>query len=465
MKKILIAIFITILTGIGATLYFLHNKNIEAFKRNESIVKETSEATTETDAAKEKEDSAIVTTISALEGIDETFAKWLLEQYEDATTTIYDQIQNGTYEAKSWYLHTGKSIFVLRDEFEGLLDSSEIMKEHHIYRKTCTDSEAVRLTFAGDFSFANDYMPAQNYTAKGIDGAFSKEVQQTMHNADIFMANNEFCYTTSTNAVPYKEYHFKANPSTVSRLDEMGVDIVSVANNHLYDFGEEGFVDTIDTLERADVPFVGGGHNLEEAKNSIVYFLVNGMKIAYIAATQVEIDAGYNEAAMFTKPATDTRAGVVRCFDPAMVNDMIKTAKEHADFVVVYPHWGHEYIQELQPDEQKIAYSFVDAGADVILGAHPHILQGAEYYKDVPIFYSLGNFSFSSRVRDISLVSLVVTIDGIKNARFIPAMENAGITIQCAKGDRNYNRIMDQYHRYSSDTVLIDEDGYISKAK
>lgn len=483
-KTVLIIIFIAMLTGIGTTLFFLHNKNIEAFKRNaaietgdtskdtilidadaqkEQLDKNNKDGDQETDSDDNNDSQTILATISSLEGFDQDFATWLLEQYQDATKEIYNQIQNNTYEAKSWYLQTGKSIFVLKDEYNGLLDSEETMKQNNIYQKTCADSEAAKLTFAGDVSFANDYTPAQNYTAKGIDGAFSKDLQATMKEADIFMINNEFCYTTSTAANSAKGYCFKADPSTVNRLDEMGVDIVSVANNHLYDFGEQGFIDTIDTLDKANMPYVGGGHNLEEAKNNIVYFIANGIKIAYIAATQVELDAGANDEAAYTKPATDTRAGVIRCYDPTMVNDMIKDAKTKADFVIVYPHWGHELVQELQPDEQKLAYSFIDAGADAIIGGHPHVVQGAEYYKDVPIFYSLGNFSFSSKVRDVTMVSLVVTIDGIKSARFVPAMENSGITIKCDKGDSNYNRIMDQFHRYSSDTVAIDEDGYISQ--
>lgn len=395
--------------------------------------------------------------VSVSVAIDSEFANWLYNQYPEVCEEIALNIAD--YEDKLWYEHIGKSIFVLRDEYNGILDSETVMLEHSIYEKESANSEYVSLSFAGDISFANDYTPAQNYTRLGINGAFSEGIQLTMKEADIFMLNNEFCYTTSTTPIAGKTYTFKADPGLVSRLDEMGVDIVSIANNHAYDFGEQGFIDTMNTLKDAKIPYVGGGVNLEDAGNNIVYFIINGIKIGYIAATQVERDLP-----ILTQPATEDSAGVIRCFESEMVCEMIAEAEKNCDFVIVYPHWGTELMKEIQEDQQALAHAFIDAGADAVIGGHPHCLQGAEYYQDVPIFYSLSNFSFSSKMVDSTILNLEVTIDGIQKARYIPCRESSGMTYQCNKGDGDYTQIIDTLNTYSAN-AQIDEDGYVMQVQ
>lgn len=386
--------------------------------------------------------------------IDEEFAGWLCEHYPEACDDLAAKMESGDYKDTLWYEETGKSIFVLKDEAAGIRGSEQSMQENLIYEKTCAAKDYVSLSFAGDVSFANDYAPAQNYTREGIDGAFSKELQKTMTEADIFMLNNEFCYSTGGSPIP-KGYNFRADPERVSRLHEMGVDIVSIANNHAFDYGAEAFVDTIDTLNDAGMPYVGGGLDIEDAKNHIVYFIANGIKIGYIAASQVERDEP-----IFTQPATEDSSGVVRCFESDLVVEMIKEAEENCDFVVVYPHWGTELVTTIQEDQQALAYAFIEAGADAIVGGHPHCLQGVEYYGGVPIFYSLSNFSFSSKTVNSAVLNLQITIDGIKQARYIPCMESGGKTHQCDEQDDDYVRIIKLLNDVSENAV-IDEDGIV----
>ncbi len=397
--------------------------------------------------------------VDASEVIEMDFADWLYDNYQVISEEIATTMIEGTYEDKLWYAKTGKSIYVLRDEYNGLLTDEATMKANGIYQKESANAEIASLSFAGDISFANDYAPAQNYTRLGIDGAFSEEIQETMKAADIFMLNNEFCYTTSTTPIGGKTYTFKAAPELAGRLDEMGVDIVSIANNHAYDYGEQGFIDTINTLKTANMPYVGGGLNLEDAKNNIVYFIINGMKIGYIAATQMERDLP-----ILTQPATEDRAGVIRCFEPELVCEMIEEAEKNCDFVIVYPHWGTELKKEVQADQQALAYAFIDAGADAIVGGHPHCLQGVEYYKNVPIFYSLSNFSFSSKTVDSCILNLEVTIDGIQNAGYIPCRESSGMTYQCDKGASDYNQIIQMLNTYSINAKL-DENGNVTQVQ
>lgn len=395
----------------------------------------------------------------ASEVIESDFADWLYENYKEICEELATTVATDTYEDKLWYEKTGKSIYVLRDEYSGLLADETSMMAHSIYQKNSANEAFASLSFAGDISFAKDYAPAQNYTRLGIDGAFSEEVQERMQEADIFMLNNEFCYTTSNVKIGGKKYTFKAAPELANRLDEMGVDIVSIANNHAHDYGEQGFIDTMDTLKDAGIPYVGGGVNLEDAKKNIVYFIINGMKIGYIAATQVERDLP-----ILTQPATEGSAGVIRCFEPELVSEMIEEAESNCDFVIVYPHWGTELVKEIQEDQQALAYAFIDAGADAIVGGHPHCLQGVEYYKDVPIFYSLSNFSFSSKTVDSSILNLQITIDGIQSARYIPCRESGGMTYQCEKGNGDYTQIINLLNQYSLN-AQVDEDGFVVQVK
>ncbi len=465
MKRWWIALFVELLISVllvGGFLVYRDYYNVkithvetqrkerERAKKEEIDRKLAEHAEVENHIQKVKNDLVKNSTI-----IDETFSEWLYENYKDACEELDVAIDNDLYDDKMWHEKTGKSLHVLFDESQGILESSERMKEASIYEKDCVDSDCVSLSFAGDISFSHHYTPAQNYTNLGIDGAFSKELQQTMQDADIFMLNNEFCYTNSNTPIGGKTYTFRADPKLVSRLHEMGVDIVSIANNHTYDYGEQGIIDTMHTLKDAGIPYVGAGMNLADAKNNIVYFVANGMKIAYIAATQVERDLP-----ILTQPATETSAGVIRCFEPELVCEMIEEADQHSDFVIVYPHWGTELVKQMQADQQALAYAFIDAGADVIVGGHPHCLQGIEYYQDVPIFYSMSNFSFSSKVKNSCVLNLQVNIDGIQSARYLPCKESNGMTYQCDKGAADYLQIIDILNTYSAN-ARVDEDGYV----
>lgn len=459
MKKLigLILTILIIVAGVFAVMFFLQ-KDKKDNKKNTETTEAKQQVTEMTKEQLEAEQKYSITSqiAEACFGGDVEFAGWMYDNYEAACKEVIYCLKQEQYSDRLWYEQTGKTIFVLKDEYKGLLASEEIMKEHNIYMKECADSEFASLSFAGDVSFADDYLPSQNYTSKGIDGAFNEPLQETMKAADIFMLNNEFCYSTRGTPVP-KGYNFRADPSRVNRLHEMGVDIVSIANNHAYDFGAEAFLDTMTTLNDAGIPYVGGGANLDDAKSHIVYFIVNGIKVGYIAASQVERDEP-----IFTQPATENSPGVVRCFEPELVNEMIKDAKMNCDFVIVYPHWGTEKVSEIQADQRALAHSFIDSGADAVIGGHAHCLQGAEFYNGALIFYSLSNFSFSGKVIDSGVLNLQLTVDGIKQIQFIPCMEDSGCTYQCYPDRDNYSRIIEWVDSIS-DNATLDTNGIITE--
>jgi len=336
-----------------------------------------------------------------------------------------------------------------------LLDE-KYCRENRIYSMPTISADEITLAFAGDISFAEGYANISSLRQRenGIFDCFDEFVFKEMRDADIFMLNNEFPYTDRGTPTEGKTYTFRAKPESVKYLYDMGVDIVSIANNHVYDYGEVSLLDTLTTLEEAAMPYVGAGRNIEEAVKP-VYFVANDYKIAYVSATQIE-QGDYPD----TKGAGENSAGVFRCWNGELLYDVVREAKENADFVIAYIHWGQELSETLhwaQPDQ---AAKLVEAGADLIIGDHPHCLQEIAYIGDVPVVYSMGNFWFNSRTQDTGVFKVVLDESGIKSLQFVPMIQSGSKTSIASDGDRG--RILD-YIQSLSPTILVDEQGFIVK--
>ena len=145
------------------------------------------------------------------------------------------------------------------------------------------------LCFAGDINFDENWATTQylNTCENGIKDCISPELINTMQQADIMWINNEFTYSDRGQPLPGKAYTFRANPDRVKNLKLLGVDIVGLANNHVYDYGKEALLDTMDTLDKAEIPYVGAGRNLKEASEP-VYMEIQGKTIAFVAASRAE---------------------------------------------------------------------------------------------------------------------------------------------------------------------------------
>lgn len=309
----------------------------------------------------------------------------------------------------------------VEEEISGEEISGEEMSEEEMKKEMAEGKQAferVTLSFAGDISFAEGYANMVSYHSRGNDIAqcITPDLIARMDSADIMMVNNEFTYSNRGAPLSGKTFTFRAKPEMAENLLKLSVDIVSLANNHVFDYGETALIDTLDTLDHYEIPYVGAGRNLEEAKK-IVYMEKGGMKIAFVSATQVE------RSYVFTKEATDSSAGVLRTFSPEAFLEVIRRAEETSDFVVVYVHWGTEGMNQFEGDQQLLGHQYIDAGADLVIGDHPHCLQGVEYYKGVPIFYSLGNYWFNSRTLDTGLVEADICRDGLLELRFVPCLQ------------------------------------------
>lgn len=330
--------------------------------------------------------------------------------------------------------------------------------ENKHYSLMAAKTDEITLSFVGDIGFAEGYATINvcRQQPNGVFDCILPEVMNIMRSTDIMMANNEFPYSYRGAPTPNKTYTFRADPADVVMMTDMGVDIVSLANNHAYDYGPDALMDTFDTLKNARLPYVGAGKNIEEAMKP-VYFHVNGKVISYVSATQIERYGNPD-----TREATADSPGVLRTLEPSKAVAVIEEADRNSDFVVMYVHWGSESTDLVEQSQRDLAKAYADAGADLIIGDHSHCLQGIDYVKGVPVFYSLGNFWFNSKTLDTCIVTATLdTQCNISKLEFIPCIQS-GSKVRIGDGD-NYDRIL-EYMRGISDFAQIDENGIVTES-
>ena len=314
--------------------------------------------------------------------------------------------------------------------------------------------------FAGDINLDEAWCTTQylNQQENGIRDCISEELISHMNQADVMCLNNEFTYSLDGVPLEGKAYTFRANPERVKILQELGVDIVKLANNHVYDYGSQALLDTFATLEAAEINYVGAGRNLQEAMEP-VYIELDGKTVAFVAASRAE-------KYKMTPQATEDTPGILRCYDTTLFLETIAKAKENADFVLAYVHWGTEYSYELEDVQLTTGKAYLDAGADVVIGAHSHCLQGMEYYNGKPIIYSLGNYWFNEKTLDTMLLDLHFYGDdmgGNIEVKVIPAVQS-GFCTKIVTQDAEQERIY-SFLEGISVNVEIDENGIVKETK
>lgn len=340
------------------------------------------------------------------------------------------------------------------DKYADVLNDPDYMVENNIYAKDAVSPDQVTITFAGDILFDENYAIMGKVSGNGnIANGIVPSLLTEMKSADIMMLNNEFPYSDRGTPLEDKKFTFRAKPTSVSFLNDMGVDIVSLANNHAYDYGETAFLDTMETLENAGITYVGAGRNLQEARRP-VYYIINNMKIAIVAATQIE-KLDHPD----TKGATDSSAGVFRCWNGDNLLETVKEAKANSDFVIVYLHWGNENETPIDWAQEKQAPEVVEAGADLVIGAHPHCLQKIDVIQGVPVMYSLGNFWFNSKTIDTGMIKITLDESGLQSYQFIPCIQTGSQTMLLQGEEKK--RVID-YMQSLSGGVHIDEEGYVT---
>lgn len=300
---------------------------------------------------------------------------------------------------------------VVGDTQEETLPPGEPVREEPEEKETS-------LVFAGDV-YISRHVEA-NYDREGIDSVLSQGLQAEMQQADLCMVNEEFPFGTVGTPMEDKQYTFQVNPFYVSLFEDMGVDIVSLANNHVLDYGTDCLRETFVTLERTGIAYAGAGDTREEA-SALKTYEFNGETFGILAASRVIPVPEWN--------IENRQPGVFTTYDETALVESIKKAKESCDYVIVYVHWGVEHTTELTDHQTYLAHAYVDAGADLVLGSHSHCLQGIENYNGSLIFYSLGNYVFNQNIEKTMLVKLE-SHKGEKQISLIPAYAAGAKTME-----------------------------------
>lgn len=317
---------------------------------------------------------------------------------------------------------------------------------------SCASESSVIISLAGDTLLADhvgDYIEKH-----GVDYPW-ESVKEVFNKSHLTLVNLE-CAVGTTGEPQDKQYTYRAKPETLEGLVRAGVKGVSLANNHSLDYGRECFIETLDNLEKYNIKYTGGGRNLNEALKPVVWD-INGIKVGFIGFSRVTPHVDWY--------AAENRAGIVNGYDSNSKNviEAVKQAKEKADFLIVSLHWGTERTDYPRDNDVAIAKELIDNGADCIMGHHPHVLQGIEFYKNRPIIYSLGNFVFGAkgeRTTQSMIFNMEINKKGIVNAKIIPARINQGKPIIVEDEDRV--NIINLINQLSSDWgTKVLEDGSI----
>ena len=301
-----------------------------------------------------------------------------------------------------------------------------------------------------------------------------------LRQGDIVYGNLEFAITDRGQLVRSKNWtdgiaNRSMKPADVGALTSAGIHVMSLANNHLMDFGPEGLFQTIELLDGQGIAHCGGGENLSQARKP-AFIERNGLRVAFLSYTSVF-------AASF--PATKDRPGVAtvrvqtsytphpRHFeqpgtppvianvpDPEHVAAMqtdIRNARANADLVVVSWHWGVSKRYQRVPYQTEMGRAAIDAGASLIIGHHPHVLQGVEVYKKGVIFYSMGNFVFSLKPggvppadRNALLIDCEIDKTGICGMTLRPVQVNTDLQPELVTG-KHATRCLDALIRDSEE--------------
>lgn len=254
---------------------------------------------------------------------------------------------------------------------------TEITAPHEI-----TAPPEITLTFAGDVHFEDRVAELLGDPASTFG-----PVAQELSDGDLTLVNLETPITTRGTAED-KNYVFRAPGAAVPAMTAAGIDVVSLANNHTMDYGRVGLADTVATARRGGLGTVGVGHDVDAAFTPLRR-TVQGVDVAILAFSQVD-DLAQEWA------ATSDRSGMAMAFDTDRAYAAVRAARADSDLVVVLPHWGAEGDRCPTGRQRDFAAGLAEAGADVVVGAHSHVLQGAGRMGDTYVAYGLGNFLWYS---------------------------------------------------------------------
>lgn len=299
---------------------------------------------------------------------------------------------------------TSTKILLLKNQVP-VKNNSEIKAEKQ------SETKPVSIIFVGDVMLSRN-VDAKIKKYKDYNYPY-KNVKDYLQTGDIVFGNLETALTPGK-AIQTNQMTFRADPENALALKENGFDILSLANNHTPNFGEKGLKDTINSLEKADIKYVGAGN--DSLAKAPATSTINGLKFAFLAYNSPDVVPS-------TYQAGATRYGT-NFIDITKMQEAVKKSKTDSDFVIVSMHAGVEYKNTPNQYQTTFARKAIDAGADLVVGHHPHVIQTVEKYKNKYIIYSLGNFIFdqmwSQNTKEGVMAKITFDKSGIINTEFKP---------------------------------------------
>lgn len=269
--------------------------------------------------------------------------------------------------------------------------------------------EEITIAFVGDILLTESVL-----AGRGADHPWARVAKQ-LKEADLAIGNLETAVSTRGAAVPHKQYTFRSPPSALAGAARAGIDVLSLANNHTGDYGPEALLDTIDHVKEAGMHPVGAGKDLAAAAQPVI-LTAKGRKIAVLAFTRVIPEAGW--------VAGHQHPGLNPGWEAKPVLAAIRKARAQADAVIVLIHWGEEMKDRPRPTDIELADEMIAAGATIVAGHHPHVLQGVHRQGQSLVAYSLGNFIFTNSSNPLGRQSAILTVklgkQGVTHARLTP---------------------------------------------
>jgi poly-gamma-glutamate synthesis protein (capsule biosynthesis protein) len=250
---------------------------------------------------------------------------------------------------------------------------------------------------------------------------------------------------------------FCSSPGFARVLRENNINIVSIANNHSFDAGERGFIETLDVLKGNTIKFVGGGMNIEEARQGEI-IRIGRLKLGFLGYTALC-------NSFFMSLAKDDQPGILPLFEPIVLHD-IRVIKKKCDFLIVAPHFDIENTSKIHKKSIAMTHKMVDQGADLIIGCHSHVPKPIEVYNGKLIIYSLGNliFSFWSKTWGNNLVAEVILSNSGKyeDAKFYPIYSDnnncfSPYIIENKEGDKFLSQIRRNSQKIFKTPLLLDQ--------
>jgi poly-gamma-glutamate capsule biosynthesis protein CapA/YwtB (metallophosphatase superfamily) len=333
-------------------------------------------------------------------------------------------------------------------EAEKIIDDQVVIQDPIVESKV-EPSEQISLAFVGDIMMgANVEKLLKN---NGFDYPYL-HISSILQESDIAAGNMENPITDRGEPAD-KSFVFRTSPEAVPGMVKSGFDIFNLANNHTLDYGLKGLQDTIRLLTEAGMYGVGAGMNQEEAYNPVVIDK-QGVRVAYLGLTKVVPDISWK--------AGKNTPGLAETYNYTRPIQAIEAANKIADMVVVLVHWGIEGATEPKVSEKELAHRYIDAGADLVIGSHPHVLQGIESYKGKWIAYSLGNFIFTTNgkagTNDTVIVQASCSKSGDCQLNIVPIIAGPA---QPKRMEDTAAKLLYQYLTSISYAAKVQEDGRV----